>query len=643
MRIWLSGAIILGSATPVFAQSGFPIDDQISVIGSVLERTPANQSLEEIESGVIGEIAPASLADVLRLSASANITTNSRGETLVYLRNAGERQTAVYFDGAALNVPWDNRLNLSVLPADAIGSVAVQSGPASSLYGVNAAGGVIEISPLLAHQAERAGQVTLGAGDAGWREAAAYKTGSDSDADWVLAAQFVQHDDRPDLVNTDLERASLLVRYRRDIGDDSYASLSVLAVQSEFGIAPARFERDSQGGQRFWRYPQADHLLSTLRAGHALSPRHDLHATLWYQEFDQTIESYASETFSTLEEVQIDDDQAWGLRLLSDQRDVLGGDLRLSLTMLETRHGQVEFEAGTAPGPADIFADRRLSFGAEYERDLSDRLTVFAGASLDRLEATQTAGRPSSGDFETWNATIGGYYVFGNGWSARPSLSRKARIPTLRELYGTALNRFLPNPDLNAETLTSLDVEFAYLGDRLEWHFTPFYWDQADTLDQVNLTVNGARLRQRVNADGASALGLESRASMMLGERWQLEGGLTAMRLRRDDPAGLDGARFLSERPAVIARLAARFQANTALSLRAELSHRGRAYSFTDEDVFEPLAVSTALNLSAAYAPQDAGWTLYARIDNATDATIEPQLGLAEPGRWARAGVRIGF
>jgi len=643
MRLLCVSLIALAAAMPAEAQDGFPIEDQISVIGSVLERSPANQSLDRVEVEAIDAISPVSLVDVLRLSNAANITTNSRGETLVYLRNAGERQTALYFDGAALNIPWDNRINLAIIPADAIGALAVQSGPASSLYGVNAAGGVIEIDPLRAADSPAAGRIRIGFGDSGRLETSLRWTGETETGDWLVAAARLAHDDQPGRLNSDLSRTSLVARYHQTLGDSAYLSASLLSVNADFGIAPALFDRAAQGRPRYWRYPDARQLLLTARGGLAFSRGADLHATLWYQEYDQTIESFTSITYDTLDETQIDDDQAIGLRLLADWRDFAGGELRLSLTGLDTRHAQQEFAAGTHSGAPEVFADRRFSLGAEYERDLSDHLTLFAGASADRLDITATGGRPAGEGFETWNATAGLLVTPGDSWTLRPSLSRKARIPTLRELYGAALNRFLPNPDLEAETLTSVDLEIRHQGERSQWTFTPFVWKQDDTLDQINITVGSNRLRQRVNVEGASARGIEARFSTRLSNRVSIEGGLTAMRLRRDEPLGIDGERYLSERPELIARLAVEGEARPGLFLRTELDHRGAAYSFSDEDVFERLPASTALNLSARYSPTDAGWEIYARVDNATDAEIIPQLGLPAPGRWARVGIRVAF
>lgn len=66
-----------------------------------------------------------SSAEFARLIPAAHVQTNSRGETLVHLRNAGERQVAFYFDGALLNVPWDHRADLGLVPASVVGGMTI--------------------------------------------------------------------------------------------------------------------------------------------------------------------------------------------------------------------------------------------------------------------------------------------------------------------------------------------------------------------------------------------------------------------------------------------------------------------------------------------------------------------------------------
>ena len=47
-----------------------------------------------------------------------------------------------------MNAPWDNRLDMSMVPAGAIGSITVSKGAPSVLYGANTLGGTINMVSL---------------------------------------------------------------------------------------------------------------------------------------------------------------------------------------------------------------------------------------------------------------------------------------------------------------------------------------------------------------------------------------------------------------------------------------------------------------------------------------------------------------
>jgi iron complex outermembrane receptor protein len=55
-----------------------------------------------------------SLSETAALLPGVSVQTNSRGETLFYPRGSGERQVAVFLDGALLTIPWDYRYDLDL-------------------------------------------------------------------------------------------------------------------------------------------------------------------------------------------------------------------------------------------------------------------------------------------------------------------------------------------------------------------------------------------------------------------------------------------------------------------------------------------------------------------------------------------------
>jgi len=635
-------------AGPSYAQEV----DQITVIGHTIETTQVNSSPQTFSAARIEEADALDLSDILILSNDANITTNSRGETLVYLRNAGERQTAIYFDGAPLNIPWDNRINLEQVPTMSLGSVSVSAGPGSVLYGVNASGGVIELLPVNTNMPGSSSQLSLAQGDNGLVQGAARWMGRLGATQFMLAGEKVERDSLSGpsgsaLNNTDLTRNSVNMRILHEADNGIDLSFNLLHSQSEFGIAAAQFDRPEQGRIRYWRYPEADYLLTSLRGHFPVSETARLDASVWHQSYQQSIESYANSAYSRIDDIQTDDDQSWGYRLLFST-DTLGGHLRTSLTGLSAQHDQSDVELiPQRIEDRSVFKDNRTSFGAEYERDLNASTRFAFGAGLDWLDVVETGGRGESDGFSDWNAAASLLWQAETPWHVRASFSRKARIPTLRELYGVAINRFLPNPNLQSETLISMEAEIGYETNHFQVSLIPFAQQASHSLDQINIVTGGQRLRQRINGSGSRAHGLEARFEADINAALVISGGFTAMHLRLRDDASHGAGRYVSERPELLARLRARYQHPSGLGFSAELDHRGQAYSLTDEDVFEPLERSTALNLRLAYSNQSRDgypeWEAYLRVDNAFDSFIEPQLGLPEPGRWVRAGVQINF
>jgi iron complex outermembrane recepter protein len=624
--------------------------EQIIIIGEALEAVPIQPVQQELEAGRIEARGAISLSEALDLASSANVTTNSRGETLVYLRNAGERQLAVLFDGAALNMPWDNRLSLDLVPTQALGGIIVTPGTLSLRYGVNSAGGAIELIPATAGSLGPRREVSALTGSGGLRSVSGLWLSGDGPVQMTAAAERTERDGltRPEggglQDNTDLERDSILLRAAWEGDGAGQLSVGLMHVDSAFGIAPARFDRPSQGRARYWRYPENSQTLLVVRGARPVG-RFDVESSVWRQQANQTIASYDSARYDRLEDTQHGRDRTTGLRLQS-AAGLWGGTLRLSLNALGSRHDETatRFDAAGQPGVPDRsrFFDLRTSYAAEFSGRAGAFGYVF-GVGRDRLAPDETGGRPPADTFAASNALLGVSWQANDPWRFRASVSRKHRMPTLRELYGAALNRFLPNPDLSPETVNVAELSARYTGERLSFEVTPFYNRVEDTLDQRNVTVNGQGLRQRINLAGSEILGVELRGEAILTDRLRLDGHVLASEARRLREPGGPAELYLSERPELIGRIALTWESLDGLGATAEIDHRGRAWSLTDEDVFEPLARSTALNLGVSWAPEAAGWRAFIRAKNVTDTEIEPQFGLPAPGREIRAGIRLQF
>ncbi len=103
--------------------------------------------LTVIESGEILRSGAQSLAELLQRQPGVEITMNGGpGSTSgAFLRGANRGQTLVLIDGLRVGSSSVGATSLEAIPLDQIERIEILRGPASSLYGADAIGGVIQV------------------------------------------------------------------------------------------------------------------------------------------------------------------------------------------------------------------------------------------------------------------------------------------------------------------------------------------------------------------------------------------------------------------------------------------------------------------------------------------------------------------
>ena len=153
--VWPRGVLAAGILSSAHAGLATAQQDTVPVIrlGAIVVEAAAGATsrasvytVRRVELAKIGGVDAAVVSDFARLIPAAYIQTNSRGETLIYLRNAGDRQVGIFFEGALLNIPWDNRVDMSLIPASVIGGVSVAKGVPPVEYGTNVLGGAVNLT-----------------------------------------------------------------------------------------------------------------------------------------------------------------------------------------------------------------------------------------------------------------------------------------------------------------------------------------------------------------------------------------------------------------------------------------------------------------------------------------------------------------
>jgi iron complex outermembrane receptor protein len=217
----------------------------------------------------------------------------------------------------------------------------------------------------------------------------------------------------------------------------------------------------------------------------------------------------------------------------------------------------------------------------------------------------------------------------------------------MRELYGVALGKFLPNPALRPESSLLTEAGAAWQSGKAAAELTLFYNRTSDTIDQAQVVdpSDGAKKQQRVNLDGSQTLGVEVAARVRPWRHLEINGHATAMRIRSYDPSTQAYDRFLNRRPNLLSTVTIGWLPATGLSATLQGVVTGTTWSVdaaNQQQAIDPsLVVNARLAWQAAVGPL-AG-EVFARVDNATNALLLPTLGLPEPGRTLWAGVKAAF
>ncbi|MGD8396154.1 MAG: TonB-dependent receptor, partial [Candidatus Eiseniibacteriota bacterium] len=294
-------------------------------------------------------------------------------------------------------------------------------------------------------------------------------------------------------------------------------------------------------------------------------------------------------------------------------------------------------------GPVERFAQLLAGAAGEWEDRLGEHWSARLGAGIDVSATPESGDKPRRATLA--RAALGARLTrqLGGDRQVHLAAGRRARFPSLRELYSGALGRFVPNPDLAPELLTTVELGIGEHRPRLDWALAAYLQRIDDGIVRVALP---DRRFQRRNVDAIRARGVELSVQWRprRGPRIDLQQSLLRARTR-----GPGGAFDLpvERRPVFLTTLGVAQTLGGGLTASAEAIGTGARYGLdAASGGLIRLPPALVLNLRAAWRlPPHAGrpWggELYARLDNLLDREVLAQPGLPEPGRVLRVGVRV--
>ncbi|MCX7737538.1 MAG: TonB-dependent receptor [Candidatus Kapabacteria bacterium] len=587
---------------------------------------------------------------------SGVIRTNSRGESMLFLRGTGERQLGLFFDGMAMNIPWDNRLDLTFVPVDIIGNIRLNLSSSSMFYGPNVLGGAVSISTIERIDPGFGLSLKLQGGDGNTQNISLLHDGKIGDLNYIANISYMKTDgflmskNAPDSLgnqnlnsalrtNSQQKRINAYVRGEYHFSQNTITGLSLSYTNQSKGTPPETFAGKDA---RFWIYPDRSRLALTFNGIHNFSNDLSVKATFWYDIFSQEINGYTGIDYKTIKETQKDDDITIGTRLSINYNLAENHSLSLIFNGFTTNHKQT-----VNKDPETEYSQNTISTGLEYFGSFN-RFEIKAGAGLDYNSTPKTglfkeAEGTSQNDFAGFLSLR---YIITDNIAVFAGTGRRTRFPSMREQYDGALNAFKTNPDLKAETGLLNEVGFVYTRDKIDFKATAFYNIYEGLIERIRLSKeqDSLRRRMRVNYSDATISGVDLNLSFRPFMRMLLEGYFTYMSYSAEQ----NGKKIeqLVQKPDILAGFNLNYLFSFGLKPKLEIEYTGKQFDTdpVDNTKYVSIDPSFILNFRLSYSFNISDFVyseIFVRLNNITDEYRLSQLGLPAPGRTFYAGLSL--
>lgn len=635
---------------PAAAQSTSPAAGEVEemVVTATRIRTPVDRlpgGIDVLTRADIEANAWQTLPDALRLLPGASVVSSggAGANTSVFLRGTNSDHVLVLLDGLPVNDPSlaAGAFNFGDDLLGGLQRIEVVRGPASTLYGSSAIGGVINLITRAGADQPLVAEVDLGVGtDNTWRGTAGL-FGTVGRLDYGVSLQGLTTDGdnaTPDRItggggeDDGFENATATAKaiYRLDIGRVE-ALLRWRESTGEIDNVPTD-DPNSQGTAEQLSWQTAGEL--DLLAG-ALTSRLSVGQSLYDRRFTNRPDAASVNSDDARFEgtrTQVDWQNSYALPGLPLFRDAV---LVAGATYI---HEDVDLfsRSVSAFGPFEQSVDASadgLALFAQGQARVAGRLNLTAGVRHDRPD--------DYGNRTTWR--LGAVVDLPEvGSRLTGSVGTAFKAPGLYDRFGINNFGYQGNPNLRAEESLGWEVGFesdiagASRSDLATLGVT-YFANDTDDLIQYDFVTNSS-----VNIDEAETEGVEAALELRPADWAALRASWTwtdARNARTDTR--------LLRRPENTVSIGGRFTPLPGLSLAPEAQFVGQRLDvvYGDDGSFlgtRGVGGYWQVNLAATYAVTEAV-ELYARATNLADRTIENPSGFAQPDRGVLAGVRGRF
>lgn len=487
-------ALLLSSSTASLGTEDRPDSMAAYQLGEVVVIAPrvkmARVSEVERAAAEIKNSGAVTVPDALSQFSGALVTTGMKSCSQLSIRGFLSNETLVLFDGRPLNSAYYGDVDLNSISFWGVGKVQVIKGPASSAYGANTLGGMVNIVTDRRDLGMSIPAIMIAGGPDGHRHASlayahtfgrfnAWASAGHSTTDgFTLSDDFVgsSREDGGLRENSNYRSSNIDAKLEYATPGGSRFSLGVGQYDAERSAPPTSDTTVSAKQVAYDRFPEWTRQYVCLNATGVWRKDVVWRATAYYDtEYDRLIR-YRDATYD-YEQIKFDsehDSRASGIR--TDLTYVFNDRWQSSAGVIARRDG-VDIRGNVGEPWVSNDAITWSLFDQVRFRPAAP-VTLEVGVSLNRYVSDEVNASTSSLDP---TATV--VFDVGHGITTHFATAQATRFPTLHQLYSTTSG----NPGLNAEHAWKFDAGASIkVGSTLQLSQDFFWNDTDDLIDRVS-------------------------------------------------------------------------------------------------------------------------------------------------------------
>lgn len=649
-----------------------------------------------LDSQTMQDLERTTVVDALNTLSGINIQNGGgRNEQMVMVRGFDVKHAPLFIDGIPIAVPYDGYVDFSRFTTYDLSQIEVSKGLTSVLLGPNTFSGAINMVTKKPTK-EFEGEMGLGAFSgngkngyitAGTNQGSYYGivslSGAQKDS-YPLSDDFpsgMKYEDGGNRNNSSSKdnKINLKVGYTPNSTDEY--SLNYIKqhatkdVPTFAGVIDGVIIQDNTTGKpggtvHFWKWDYWDKESVYFLSKTDFDTWY-VKTRLYYDQFQNKLDMYTNTSYTTLASASTPyDDNTKGASVETGIKLFDADTLKLALHHKIDTHKELST-------PSFEMQDEISSFGVEYKKVLTGNTTLTLGASYDWEEAqkapntnygvagvsftanaaSNAGGTPINsyttlqnfelGEASTLNPMIRLDSKIDDSLSVYGGISKKSRIPSIKDRYSYKLGNYIPNPNLEEESILNYEVGgvksfdlvtfkaalfYAKINDYIQNAYVPIWYNKGTTHTQQ---------QQLQNIGEVSEKGVELEASFMLSDSLSFDGSYTHLVMENETNSAVKITDVPKDKLFVTANYAFTKSLSWISSFEYD-SERLTSYVLSNSNVYYSSGSASIWGTKLAYkATKDL--SLEVGIKNLFDANYYVNYGYPEAGRIYYSNVKYKF